>query len=137
MRGLVLAERLRGLPRGLRWVCCALAVALVVAAFGHFVDWSSSARLKLSEGSRQVAYPVGLGPHRTSLVPVSRRLTSARARCREAATRVGSARVSYAALVTQAIVIRREPTATSPVVATLGRLNANGFQQVLGVVGAH
>ena len=100
-------------------------------------QWGPAAQARLSEGSRQAAYSAGLGAIAPAAIPVSRRVAQTPARCRETTSAVGSARLAYAALVTQNAVIRRAPQAGSPVVTRLGRLNVNGLRQVLGVIGTH
>jgi lipoprotein-anchoring transpeptidase ErfK/SrfK len=121
----------------MRWLCCALGLALAVAAFGFAGRWGSAGQPKLSENSRQVAYPAGLGPHVTSSVRVSNRLAAAPARCGPKTTPVGSNRTAYAALVTQTAVIRRSPSGQARVITRLGRLDVNGLPEVVGVIGAH
>ncbi len=121
----------------MRWLCCALGLALAVTVFGIAGRWGSAGQLKLSENSRQVAYPAGLGTHVTSSVRVSARLAAAPARCGREATPVGSNRTAYAALVTQTAVIRRAPSGRSSVVTRLGRLDVNGLPEVVGVIGVH
>ena len=121
----------------MRWLCCALGLALAVAAFGIAGRWGSAGQPKLSENSRQVAYPAGLGTHVTSSVRVSARLAAAPARCEGETTAVGSSRTAYAALVTQTAVIRRAPSGRSSVVTRLGHLDVNGLPEVVGVIGAH
>ena len=121
----------------MRWLCCALGLALAVTAFGIAGRWGSAGQPKLSENSRQVAYPAGLGTHVTSSVRVSARLAAAPARCEGETTAVGSSRTAYAALVTQTAVIRRAPSGRSSVVTRLGHLDVNGLPEVVGVIGAH
>ena len=121
----------------MRWLCCALGLVLAVAVFGFAGGWGSGSP-KLSENSRQVAYPAGLGTHVTSSVRVSnRRLAAAPARCARQTTPVGSTRTAYAALVTQTAVIRRAPTGQASVVTRLGRVDVNGLPEVVGVIGVH
>lgn len=107
----------------------AVGLALFVAGC------AGGAKVKLSEKSHQAAYPAGLGSHRLSSVPVSRPHAKAPARCIAATTRVASLRVAYVAVVKQQAVIRQEPHSRSPVIARLGRLDVNGFREVLGVIG--
>lgn len=121
----------------MRWLCCALGLALAVTVFGIAGRWGSAGQPKLSENSRQVAYPAGLGTHVTSSVRVSARLAAAPARCEGETTAVGSSRTAYAALVTQTAVIRRAPSGRSSVVTRLGHLDVNGLPEVVGVIGAH
>ena len=121
----------------MRWLYCALGLGLAVTAFGIAGRWGSAGQPKLSENSRQVAYPAGLGTHVTSSVRVSARLATARARCGRETTPVGSNRTAYAALVTQTAVIRRAPSGRSSVVTRLGHLDVNGLPEVVGVIGAH
>jgi len=67
-------------------------------------------------------------------VPAVQRRAKTPARCVAATTSVESSRVAYAAIVEQAAVIREKPQARSRVITRLGRLNENGFQEVLGVI---
>ncbi len=132
------AESLRSSPRASRWGRGALALAILLVACSTVTGWGPRPQARLSEDSHQVAYAAGLGPLAPSTIPVSRRLATARARCGEATSTVGSARLAYAAVVTQKnAVVRREPRADSAIVARLGRLDVNGFREVLGVTGAH
>ncbi len=119
------------------WARGLLGLALLLFACNTVTSWGPAAQAKLSEGSRQVAYSAGLGPVVPSAIPVSRRVVQAAARCRETTAAVGSARLAYAALVTQNAVIRRAPRAGSPVVTRLGRVDANGLREVVGVIGTH
>ncbi len=121
----------------MRWLCCALGLALAVAAFGFAGRWGSAGQPKLSENSRQVAYPAGLGPHVTASVRVSNRLAAAPARCDQETTPVGSNRTAYAALVTQTAVIRRAPSGRASIITRLGRRDVNGLPEVVGVIGVH
>ena len=121
----------------MRWLCCALGLVLAVAVLGLARGWGSGGAPKLSEDSRQVAYPAGLGTHISSSVRVSSRLAAAPARCARQTTPVGSNRTAYAALVTQTAVIRRAPSGQATVVTRLGRLDVNGLPEVLGVIGVH
>jgi lipoprotein-anchoring transpeptidase ErfK/SrfK len=120
----------------MKWLCCALGLVLAVAVLAVAEGWGSGAP-KLSEGSRQVAYPAGLGPHVSSSVRVSNRLAAAPARCAQQTAAVGSNRTAYAGLVTQTAVIRRAPSRRAGVVTRLGRLDVNGLPQVVGVIGVH
>jgi hypothetical protein len=113
-----------------------LVAALLLAAPG------SAERVKLSEGSHQVAYSAGLGvshldARRLAGVPVSDRHVGATARCVSVARPLGSSRVAYAALVKRHTVIRKEPQARSSVVGRAELANVNGFRQVLAVIGVH
>ena len=121
----------------MRWLCCALGLALAVAVFGLAGHWGSAGQPKLSESSRQVAYPAGLGTHVMSSVRVSSRLAAAPARCDSETTPVGSTRTAYAALVTQTAVIRQAPSGRASVVTRLGRQDVNGLPEVVGVIGVH
>ncbi len=121
----------------MRRLCCALGLVLAVAVFGLAGGWSSAGRPRLSENSRQVAYPAGLGTQLVSSFHVARRRLAAAPRCSRGAAAVGSARTAYAALVTQAAVIRRAPSARASVITRLGHLDLNGLPQVLGVIGVH
>ena len=107
----------------LRLSASALGLALVVAAGGGGVT------ARLSENSHEIAYPAGLSVHSSPTVPP--------VRCVAATTTVESPRVAYVALVKHEAVIRKRPQARSPVTARLGRLDQNGFRQVLGVSGTH
>lgn len=116
-------------PVGLRSACWALGLALLVVGFGGGV------KVKLSENSHEIAYSAGLGSRRLSSVPVVHGPATTPVRCTAGTTTVGSPRVAYVALVKQQAVIREEPQSRSPVVARLGPLDANGFRQVLGMIG--
>jgi len=118
-------------PGGLRSAGAALCLALLVAGCG------SASAVKLSENSHEAAYPAGLGYRRLSPPPVVPRLLETPLRCIAAVATVGSFSVAYAALVTRETVIREAPQGRSPVVDRLGRLDANGFREVLGVIGIH
>ena len=109
--------------------CC--AVLATVVAVGRA---SSGEAPKLSENSHEAAYAAGLGSHELTAVPVAR--PAPRASCTRVAG-VGSARVAYAALVKQTVIVRRAPSAHAPTLVELGRVNQNGFRQVLGVIGVH
>ena len=61
----------------MRWLCCALGLALAVAVFGIAGRWGSTGSPKLSEHSHQVAYPAGLGTHLSSSFHVTNRLAAA------------------------------------------------------------
>jgi hypothetical protein len=106
-------------------------LALLVVGCGGGV------KVKQSENSHEIAYSAGLGFHRRSSVPVVHRLAKTPLRCIAATTTVESPRVAYVALVNQEAVIREEPQGRSPVIARLGRLDENGFREVLGVIGVH
>jgi len=121
----------RGAPVALGSASCVLCLALLVAGCG------SASTVKRSENSRQAAYRAGLGQLRLSEAPLVRRLPKAPVRCIVAVAPVGSSRVAYAAVVTKEAVIRKAPHARSPVVGRLGRINENGFREVLGVIEAH
>ncbi len=121
----------------MRWLCCALGLALAVAVFGIAGRWGSTGSPKLSEHSHQVAYPAGLGTHLSSSFHVTNRLAAATATCSRDTTAVGSARTAYAALVTQSAVIRRAPSGRAAVIARLGRTDVNGLPGVVGVIGVH
>lgn len=108
---------------------CSLGLVAIVALPG------SVRTVKLSEGSGQVAYAAGLGIGRLVDLRVSRPPARAVSRCRPAARNLGSARVAYAALVRDHALIRKEPNAHSAIVSRAGRLNQNGFREVLGVIG--
>lgn len=99
-------------------------VALVLAGCG------GHAAPKQSEGASPPARSSGLGPHRESVKPVPR---PAAARCPASAT-LGSSATADAAVVRRSAIVRAEPSSTSKVVARLGRVDENGFDQVLGVV---
>jgi lipoprotein-anchoring transpeptidase ErfK/SrfK len=120
---------------GLRSACAVLGLVLLVAATG------SAATVKLSEGSHQVAYSAGLGSRALASVPLSERMAAAphakSRQCTAAARAIGSSSVAYAALVQRDTVIREQPEGHARVVGRTGRLDANGFQQVLGVIGLH
>jgi lipoprotein-anchoring transpeptidase ErfK/SrfK len=110
--------------------CCAVLAAVSVVARA-----SSGESPKLSEGSHQLAYAGGLGSRQLASVPLARPRHGATC---SAVAKVGSQRVAYAALVEQAnVVVRRTPSAHAPALTTLGRVNQNGFQQVMGVIGVH
>jgi lipoprotein-anchoring transpeptidase ErfK/SrfK len=113
----------------LRSASCALLLMLLVAGSG------SARTARLSEGSHEAAYPAGLGDRGLSKAPVVRRLAAARVRCSASFARVGTSTVSYAALVKEATVVRAAPQGRAQVVVSLGRVNVNGFRQVLGVIG--
>jgi lipoprotein-anchoring transpeptidase ErfK/SrfK len=115
----------------LRSAVCALGLALLVVGCG------GEAQLKLSENSHQIAHSGGLGTRRLLEAPVSRPLAEAPDHCTATETGVGSSSVAYAALVTKIAVIRKTPQSRSPVIDRLGRLDANGFREVLGVIGVH
>jgi lipoprotein-anchoring transpeptidase ErfK/SrfK len=115
----------------LRSACCMLGLCLLVVGCG------AGATAKRSENSHEGAHAAGLGHRELSTVPVARRLAKAPVRCTAAATTVGSSHVAYAALVKRVALIRKEPQGRSPVIARLGRLNVNGFRQVVGVIGTH
>jgi lipoprotein-anchoring transpeptidase ErfK/SrfK len=126
-----------GALRGLSWTGCALVLAVVVAAYGSVAGWGAAAQAGLSENAHQVAHPAGLGLQLISSVPVSRRPAKASAGCGRATLAVGSSRVAYAALVLQDTIVHSQPQAHSTVIASLGRLDVNGFRVVLGVIGVH
>jgi lipoprotein-anchoring transpeptidase ErfK/SrfK len=111
--------------------CGALGLALLVVGCG------GGAKLKLSENSHETAYPAGIGSRRLSSVPVAHRPAGTPVRCTAAATTVESPRIAYAALVDQQAVIRKLPQGRAPVIARLGRLDQNGFREVLSVIGTH
>ncbi len=113
----------------LRSACWALGLTLLVVGCGGGV------KVKQSENSHEIAYSAGLGFHRLSSVPVVHRLAKTSLRCIAATTTVESPRVAYVALVNQEAVIREEPQGRAPVIARLGRLDENGFREVLGVIG--
>ena len=115
-------------PVLLRSVCWALALALLAVGAGD------GARAKLSEGSNTVAYSAGLGSRRLVSAPVVQRPVATPARCLAATTTVGSPRVATVGLVKHVAIIRKQPQGRAPVVARLGRLDQNGFRQVLGVI---
>jgi lipoprotein-anchoring transpeptidase ErfK/SrfK len=118
--------------RAWQWsVCCALGLAL----FG--VGAGDGQRAKLSESSSSVAYPAGLGSRKLASIPVVHPVAKAPVQCTAATTSVKSPRVAYAGVVKHVAVIRKEPQGGSAVVARLGRLDQNGFQEVLSVIGAH
>ena len=129
--------RLRPVPAGLKWMCTALGLAVLAAAYSVASGWGSGKQVKLSENSHQAAYPAGLGAHVVSSVHVDRRLAGARSRCSGETAAVGSQRLAYAALVTQTAVIRRAPNAQAAVITQLGRVDVNGLPEVLGVIGVH
>src|SRR5712691_5915195 len=114
----------------LRAACWALGLAFLVGGCG------GGAKAKLSENSNKVAYPAGLGSRRLASVPAVHRRAKTPARCFAATTSVDSSRVAYVAVVKQAAVIREKPQARSRVITRLGRLNENGFREVLGVIAA-
>ena len=117
--------------RAWQWsVCCGLGLALFVAGAGDGLT------AKLSESSSSVAYPAGLGSRKLAAIPVVHPPAKAPVRCTAATTSVESPRAAYAALVKHVAVIRKEPQGGSAVVARLGRLDQNGFREVLGVIGA-
>lgn len=113
-------------PVVLRSACWVLGLALLVVGCGGGV------KVKRSENSHEIANSAGLGSRRLSSVPVVHRLAKSPVRCVAATTKVESPRV---ALVEQKAVIREEPQGRSPVIARLGRLDENGFREVLGVIG--
>jgi lipoprotein-anchoring transpeptidase ErfK/SrfK len=115
----------------LRSACGMLALALLVVGCG------AGANAKRSENSRQYAQAAGLGQRELSSVPVARRLAKAPVRCSAAAATVESSHVAYAALVKHVALIRKLPQARSPMIARLGRLDENGFREVLSVIGMH
>jgi len=124
----------------MKWLCCALGLVLAVAVFGLAGRWGSAGPAKLSENSRQAAYPAGLGTRVPSSVRSSNRLAAAPAApaaCTRRVAPVGSNRTAYAALVTQTAVIRRGPSGQASVVTRLGRLDVNGLPEVVGVIGVH
>ena len=87
------AENFRRAPRQVRWACCVLGLAVVVAACGIVAGSGPAAQAKLSENSHQVAYSAGLGPHALSTIPVSQRTGPRRpgaARRRRPLGRLGS-----------------------------------------------
>ena len=115
----------------LRSACWMLGLALLVVGCG------GGAKAKRSENSRQYAHAAGLGQRDVSSIPVARRPAKTSLRCSAAATTVESSGAAYAALVKHVAVIREEPQGRSPVIARLGRLDVNGFREVLGVIGTH
>lgn len=110
---------------------CALCLAFLVAGCG------SGSNVRLSEDSRQAAYPAGPGDRRLSQVPTVRRLAKAQGPCRGAVTTLGSSSVAYAATVNREAVIRAQPQGGASVVARLGRLDKRGFREVLGLMGVN
>ncbi len=114
----------------LRAACWALGLALLVGGCG------GGAKAKLSKNSNKVAYPAGLGSRQLASVPAVHRRAKTPARCVAATTSVDSSRVAYVAVVAQAAVVREKPQARSRVITRLGRLNENGFREVLGVIAA-
>ncbi len=118
--------------------CAALGLAIAVAVSATVLGRGSSVQGKLSEDSHQVAFSAGLGPHVLSTVRVANAVHRAASRCGGGTTtRVGSPQLAYAALVMEDTTIRSAPRRGSPPVARLGRLDLNGFRQVLGVIGVH
>jgi lipoprotein-anchoring transpeptidase ErfK/SrfK len=87
--------------------------------------------LERSEGVSPQARLSGLGLDRESSGMAPR---SKPARCLMATRPLGSPVVAYAAVVPHSAVVRAEPSSESSVVARLGRLDENGFAEVLGVV---
>jgi lipoprotein-anchoring transpeptidase ErfK/SrfK len=121
----------------LRSGVCALGLAFLAGLALLVVGCGGEATLKLSENSHQAARSGGLGARRLLEVPVSRPLANAPDRCTATATGAGSSSVAYAALVKNVAVIRKAPHSRSPVVDRLGRVDVNGFREVLGVIGVH
>jgi lipoprotein-anchoring transpeptidase ErfK/SrfK len=115
----------------LRLVGCAFGVGLLLVGAG------SGAKVMLSEESRSVGYSAGLGYRQLTGDAVSGRLATSAVRCIAPASRIGSFRVAYAALVKHEVVARKEPQRRSPVAGRFGRLDENGFRQVLAVIGVH
>jgi lipoprotein-anchoring transpeptidase ErfK/SrfK len=107
------------------------ALVLVTAGCG------GAGHAKLSEHAQQVAYPAGLGAHTTPSAPAPRRTVVSARRCVAAPGRLDSSGGAYAAVLKQNAVVRAAPRSSSPVVARLGTADQNGFQQVLGVIGAY
>jgi lipoprotein-anchoring transpeptidase ErfK/SrfK len=68
---------------------------------------------------------------------VTNRLAAARASCSRETAAVGSTRAAYAAVVTQAAVIRRAPNSRASVITRLGSTDVNGLPEVVGVIGVH
>ena len=109
-----------------------LCLAFLTAGCG------STPAVKLSENSHQTAYPAGLGFRLLATASVGRRPVKTPLRCVTAASAtVGSFSVAYAAVVTRETVIREAPQGRSPLVGRLGRLDVNGFPEVLGMIGVH
>lgn len=103
-----------------------LAAVLVLAGCG------GAAAPKRSEGPTPPATPAGLGGKRVAVRPPSPR--PAPVRCLAATTGLRSSAEAYAAVVGRRAIVRARPVARSRVVAQLGRLDENGFAQVVGVV---
>ena len=97
----------------------ALAFICLAAGCGNV------ARVKLSEGSRQVGHSASLGDRGRHPVAV---------RCATAAVVTSSPKIAYAAVVAHVTVARRQPGGDQ-VVGRFGRLDLNGFPTVLGVIG--
>jgi lipoprotein-anchoring transpeptidase ErfK/SrfK len=102
-----------------------LAAVLLLAGCG------GAAAPKRSEGPTPPARAAGLGGTRIAVAPEPRREP---ARCLAATTGLGSGSEAYAAVVRRGAIVRSRPEARSKVVARLGRLDENGFAQVVGVV---
>jgi hypothetical protein len=99
---------------------------------------SGAARVKLSENSHQAAYRAeGRGFSPTRAIRGLQFAGAAHAVCAPAAKAVGSRRLAYAAVVRHLAVVRSQPRGQSPIVGRFGRLDQNGFHQVLGVIGSH
>jgi lipoprotein-anchoring transpeptidase ErfK/SrfK len=111
-------------------LCCALGLALLGVGAGDGVT------AKLSESSSSVAYAAGLGSRGFASVPVVQPPAKTPVQCTAATTGVASPRVAYVGIVKHVAVIRKEPQGGSAVVERLGRLDQNGFREVLGVIGA-
>ncbi len=117
----------------LRSTCCASALTLLVTGAGP----ASHAGPRLSEGSRQLAYPAGMGRRQLAIVPVVHRLAKHSATCAVSSRTLGSSSVAYAAILRRDSLIREAPRARSPVIARLGSHDGHGFREVLGVIGVH
>jgi lipoprotein-anchoring transpeptidase ErfK/SrfK len=107
---------------------CVLAAVLALAGCG------GKAVSKRSEGATQTATAAGLGKELVPARPAAGR--PAPARCLAATTALGSPEAAYAAFVRRRTIVRVRPAARSRAVARLGRLDENGFAQVVGVVAA-
>jgi lipoprotein-anchoring transpeptidase ErfK/SrfK len=105
-------------------VAAVLLAALVAGCGGH-------GAARRSEGASPPAQRSSLGARRT---PVEALPTRTPARCLAATTPLGSPSTAYAAIVRHRAVVRAGPSSRAGVVARLGRLDENGFAQVVGVV---
>jgi len=108
------------------WMVAPVAVVALCAAGcgGH-------GALDRSEGASPPARLGSLGPHRE---PVASRPKPVL--CHAATTTLGSADLAYAAVVRRRAIVRTAPSTRSSVVARLGRVDENGFDEVLGVIGS-